>query len=91
MSFFPARNYYLFKVSNLNKRIRYESCPTLRMSMLTIFNINDVNSVFIVNCKNISNFILIDDFEQANICLVHIEKTNIFDDKIAHIMRYVLF
>ena len=63
--------------------------------MLTIFNINDVSgvilSIFIVNCKHISNFVLIVDFEQANVCLVHIEKANIFEDKIGHIMRYVLF
>ena len=49
------------------------------------------SSVFIVNCKHISNFVLIVDFEQANVCLVHIEKANIFEDKIGHIMRYVLF
>ena len=61
------------------------------MSMLTIFNINDVNGVFIANCKHISNFVLIADFEQTNVCLVYIEKANIFEDKIGHIMRYVLF
>ena len=47
-SFVPARN-YLFKVSNLSTRIRCESCSTLRMSMLTIFNINDVNGVALVS------------------------------------------
>ena len=61
------------------------------MLMLTIFNINDVSgvilSIFIVNCKHISNFVLIVDFEQANVCLVHIEKANIFEDKIGHIMN----
>ena len=36
------------------------------MSMLTIFNINDVNG--------------------AKVWLVHIEKANIFEDKIGHIM-----
>ena len=65
------------------------------MSMLTIFNINDVNGVILVsllfNCKNISNFVLIVEFEQANVCFVHIEKVNIFEDKIGHITRYVLF
>ena len=65
------------------------------MSMLTTFNINDVNGVVLLsllfNCKHISNFVLIVDFEQANVCLVHIEKANIFEDKIGHIMRYVLF
>ena len=64
------------------------------MSIVTIVNINKVNwrrsSVFIVNCKHISNFVLIVDFEQANVWLVHIEKTNIFEDKIGHIMRWII-
>ena len=38
-----------------------------------------------------SNFILIVDFEQANVCLVYIEKANFFEGKIGYIMRYVLF
>ena len=42
--FVPARN-YLFKVT----RIRYESCSILRMSMLTIFNINDVNGAVLMS------------------------------------------
>ena len=67
----------------------------LTMSMLTIFNINDINGVVLVsllfNCKNISNFVLIVAFERTNVCYVHIEKVNIFEDKIGHIMRYVLF
>ena len=46
------------------------------MTMLTVFNINDVNGVVIVNCKHISKFALIVDFEKENIWLVHIEKTN---------------
>ena len=65
------------------------------MSMLTIFNINNVTGVVLVSllltCKHISNFVLIVDFEQTNVCLVQIEKTNIFEDKIGHIMSYVLF
>ena len=48
MSFVPARN-YLFKVSKLSTRIRCESCLVLRMSMLTIFNINNVNGVALVS------------------------------------------
>ena len=48
-------------------------------------------SLFIVNCKRISNFVSIVYFEQANVCLVHTEKANISEDKIGHIMRYVLF
>ena len=47
------------------------------------------SSVFIVNCELISNFVLIVDFEQANVCLVHIEKANTLEDKIGRIMRYV--
>ena len=42
-SFVPARN-YLFKISNLSR-----SCSILRMSMLTIFSINDVNSVILMS------------------------------------------
>ena len=64
------------------------------MSMLTVFNINDVNGVVLVSLLltvNISNFVLIVDFEQVNLCLDHIEKENIFEDKTEHIMRYVLF
>ena len=65
-SFITARN-YLFNVSNLSTRIKCESCSILRMSILTIFNINDVNSVVIVTFKHISNFVVIVDFEQANV------------------------
>ena len=60
--------------------------------MLTIFSINMSvvsSSVFIVNCEHISNFVLIVEFEQAKFCLVQIEKTNTFEDKIGHIIRYV--
>ena len=48
ISFVPARN-YLFEVSNFSTRIRCESCSILRMSMLTMFNINDVNGVVLVS------------------------------------------
>ena len=48
------------------------------------------SSVYIVNCKHISNFLLIIDFEQANVFWVHIEKINTFEDKIRYIMRYVV-
>ena len=87
ISFIPARN-YLFRVSNLSTRIRCESCSILRMSMLTIFQRR--SSVFIVNCEHISNFVLIVNFEQANVCLFHIKKSSIFKDKIGHIMLYVV-
>ena len=43
---------------------------------------NDVIGIFIVNCEHISYFALIVDFVQANICWVHIEKTNNFEDKV---------
>ena len=46
------------------------------------------SSVF-VKCGHTSNFVLIADIEQANVCWVHIEKTNTYEDKIAYIMRYV--
>ena len=48
------------------------------------------SSVFIVKCEHISNFFLIIDFEEAKVCWVHIEKTNTFEDKIGHTMRYVV-
>ena len=44
----PVRN-YLFKVSNLSIRITCESSSMLRMSILTIFNINDVSGVVLVS------------------------------------------
>ena len=58
--------------------------------MLTIFNINNVNGVVLVPLFLTVN-IFQTDFEQVNICLVHIEKANIFEGKVGHIMRYVLF
>ena len=42
------------------------------------------SSVFIVNCEHVSNFVLIIDFEQANVCCVNIEKINTFEDKIRY-------
>ena len=47
-------------------------------------------SAFNVNCKHISNFLLIIDFEQAKACWVNIEKINTFEDKISYIMRYAV-
>ena len=47
------------------------------------------SGVFIVNCEHISHFVLIVDFEQAKVRLVHIEKSNTFEGKIGHIIRYV--
>ena len=47
--------------------------------------------VFIVNCEHISHFALAVDFEQANVCWVHTEKTNTFEDKIGYIMFMIYF
>ena len=47
------------------------------------------STVFIVNCEHFSTFVLIVEFEQANVCWVRIEKTNTFEDKTRYIMRYV--
>ena len=47
-------------------------------------------SVFNVNCEHISDLFLIIDFEQANVCWAHVEKTETFEEKIRCIMRYVV-
>ena len=47
------------------------------------------SSILIANCELISNFVVTDDFEQANVCWVHIEKPETFDNKIGYIMGYV--
>ena len=83
----PAMN-YLFKVSNWSTRIRCENCSRWRMKTLERCQRRH-SSVFIVNCEHISNFALIVDFEQTNVCWVDIEKKNIFEDKIGFIIRYV--
>ena len=43
------------------------------------------------DCKHMSNFVLIVDFEQENFFLAHIEKSSFFEDTIGHIMRSVSF
>ena len=48
------------------------------------------SSVYIVNCKHISNILVIIDFEKANVFWVYIEKINTFKDKIRYIMCYVV-
>ena len=48
------------------------------------------SSVYIVNCKHISNFLQIIDFEQGNVFGDHFEKIDTFEDKIRYIMRYVV-
>ena len=83
----PAMN-YLFKVSNWSTRIRCENCSRLRMKTLERCQWRH-SSVFIVNCEHISSFVQIAEFEQANVCWVHIENKNTFEDKIGYIMRYV--
>ena len=73
---FPANN-YLFKISNWNTRARYEN-------YLTMY----------VHCQlwTYLTFVVIADFERANVCWCHIENTSTFDDKIGYTMRYfVLF
>ena len=42
-----------------------------------------------VSCEHISDFVLITDFEQANVCWVHIEKID-FCREDCYIMRYVV-
>ena len=82
------RPFRLFKVSNWSTRIRCENCLRLRMKTPGRCGWR-YSSVFIVNCAHISNFVLIVEFEEANVCWVHIEKKNTFEDKIGHVMRCV--
>ena len=81
--FVPTRN-YLSKVSNWSTRIRSENCSRLRMKTLERCQWRR-SSVCIVNYKHISNFLLIICSQQANVFLVHIEKTKTFEDKIRYI------
>ena len=60
----------------------------LKMSMLMMSQRR--SSVFIVKSEHILNFVLIVDFEQANVYLFHIEKPNSFEKEIRHIMRYAV-
>ena len=85
----PARS-FLFKVSNWSTRIRCQNYSRLKMKTLERCKWRH-SCVFIVNCKYISIFVLIVEFEQANVCWVHIKNANHFDDKIGYIMCYVLF
>ena len=48
------------------------------------------SSVFIVNCEDISNFLLNIEFEQGKVFWIHIEMINTFESKIKYIMRYVV-
>ena len=47
------------------------------------------SSAFVVNCEHISSFVLLVEFKQANVCWVHVGKTNTFVGTIGYIMRYV--
>ena len=60
------------------------------MSMLAMFNINDVSRVVLKFLLLTLNIIQALFFEQENVCLVHIEKAITFEDKIGYIMRYVV-
>ena len=73
--FIPGRN-YLFKVGNWRAKIRCASTSKLRMKILERCQWRH-SSVFVVNCEHISSFVLIVEFEQANLCWVHIEKTRL--------------
>ena len=84
----PSKD-YLFKVSNWSTRISCENYLRLRMKRIEWCQWCH-SSVFIVKRKHISIFVLIVEFEQANVCWVHIKKTNTFEDKIGYIMRYVV-
>ena len=66
-------------------RVRCEKRSRLRMNALEQCQCHH-SSIFIVNREHISSFVLIIEFEQANVCWVHIEKTNTFEDKIGYIM-----
>ena len=73
----PARN-YMFKVSNWSTRIRCENCSRLRMKTLERCQWRR-SSIFIINCQ-----LIIVKCEQANVCWVHIEKTNTWREHRAH-------
>ena len=76
----PTTN-YVFKVGNWNTRTRCQNCSRLRVKTQERCEWSRP-SVFIVNCKHISNFLLIIDFQQAKACWVHIENVNTFENKI---------
>ena len=82
MSSVSARN-YLFKVSNWSPRIRCDNFSGLRMKTMTSF------WCFYCYLWTYFKHILIIDFKQVNVCRVHIENINTFEDNIGYIMRYV--
>ena len=44
--------------------------------------------VFNVKCEHVLQIVVTVEFEQENICWVHIENKNTFESKIMYIMRY---
>ena len=70
----PARN-YLFKASNWSTRKRCQECSRLRIKELERCRWCHP-SAFIVNCEHISNFLIIVDFQQANVCWVYVGKAS---------------
>ena len=63
-----------------------QNCSRLRMKTLERSQWRHCRAFI----EHISNFVLIVDFEQANVCWVHNKKTNTFKDKIGYIMRFVV-
>ena len=55
-----------------------------RMMLMVLFKF------FIVNCEHILNFVLVIDFEQANVSCVNIEKIKTSEDKTRYIMSSVV-
>ena len=47
------------------------------------------SGVFIANSEHISHFVLIVNSGQANVCCIHIEKANTFEDVIGYVMLYL--
>ena len=88
LSSVSTRN-YLFKVSNWITKVTCEDCSRLRIKTLEWCQWLR-SSFYILNYERISNFLLIIDFEQANICLVNIKNINTFEYKIWYAMRYVV-
>ena len=49
------------------------------------------SGVFIANSEYISHFVLIVNSGQANVCCIHIEKANTFENVILKIMLYLYY
>ena len=77
------------KASYWSTRIRCENCSKLRMKTLERCQWRH-SSVYIVNRRHISNFLLFIHFEQANVFWVNMKKIDTFEDKIRYILRYVV-